>query len=485
MVSRREVEERIKETLFALKRRLEENIRNNKALWSDDSFGEGLQIRCEGLEAFLIPCLAWTPVHKPEDISNYLPIKTLKDEVNSVHKTVIEEGFVSTPYLYDRLEQEGIHPAEFIDTVSYALTAMIHAREILLQTGELDADTDKKIIEVVNKGLKWMIDNHIPNGGWSGFPFKTVTHVYSTWTAVECLWEIERLVSRGAPDDTNRLFEEFKKCCLESKNWIVGFAKKQREIWVSDDGDLPTTGVIYNIYGLATLLALDVEEEYPDIILKEIKSIIKRWRRRKEEFQRSTFHYFYLKREGSSELLEIDYEDESILILAISALSEAATALKDRLPTEKLSSTESLDNAVSRTLSEMFEALYDRFYKNGLWTDASGRFSIYMTERVLEALLAYAEYLGPPPMDLTQIGEKINTVIEAVGKVSRSGDEILGRLDALDRRMSSIEAAVNEIKELFSKLEAKIVDKIVERARSGSEEIEAIERVKKHAPKRK
>jgi len=228
---------------------------------------------------------------------------------------------------------------------------------------------------------------------------------------------------------------------------------------------------------LNILINLGVHKTEPRLTIDVIRTIIDVWNERPKSFSETETHYFKAVKESKKS--EVPYEDSSILPMFLVAACRVGKELKDALCSAGL--YEILDN----TLQDMFDELEKSFYKNGLWTDASGRFSIYMTERVLEALLAYAEYLGPPPMDLTQIGEKINTVIEAVGKVSRSGDEILGRLDALDRRMSSIEAAVNEIKELFSKLEAKIVDKIVERARSGSEEIEAIERVKKHAPKRK
>jgi len=433
MVANKEIiKKRIEETLSAFKDRLEENERKGKEFWSDDSYGEGLQNKCEGLEAFLIPHLA-----KPKELLKYLPTETLKKSIEGVYKTVNEKGFIPTPYeSYKDLITSEVEPPEFIDAVSYTLTASIHAKSILTQLKV--AEADKMLTELIEKSIKWLVDNHIPDKGWSGFNKPKVTHIYSTWSAIECLSEIRTLESFATGETLERI-KEFTNIVPEVKEWLTAFAEEQQgELWNSDDF-APSPHVIYNLYGLDTLTNLEVDKTHPEIVERAIKKIIKRWDNAPRDFLKKKSHYpRATNKRGDS--IEIEWEDESVLIIGISALSKIGGAFKES--TIEYETGIPLYEKINKTLEKMFYKLNDISLKDGLWTDEKDNFSIYMTERIIEALLEYKEFLSPP-VDVSLINEKIDSLIEMVSKADQ--EAIIAKLDTMNGRIDNLVDALIEV----------------------------------------
>ena len=440
MVANKEIKKRIEETLSAFKDRLEENERKGKDFWSDDVYGEGLQNKCEGLEVLLIPHLT-----KPKELLKYLSTEALKKSVEGAYKTVNEKGFIPTPYeSYEELIKNEVEPPEFIDTVSYVLTASIHAQSILAQLKELDDDTNRMINELISKSIKWLVNNHIPTGGWSGFHNPTITHIYSTWSAMECLSEVRAFESR-ATGDTLEAIKEFINIVPVVKEWIIAFAEKQGDEWESDDSEAPARDVIYNVYGLDVLTDLEVEKTNPGTVENVVRKTLERWGKAKKRFLGVKKHYPSATNK-KGERIEIEWEDESMLILSISALSKVTGSFKDKLSKIEYSSGMTLYDKINITLEEMLDELSRRFFERGLWTDVNKNFSIYMTERIIEAMLEYTEFLSPP-IDVSLINEKIDSLIEIVGKIDQNA--LMTKLDTTNERIDNLE---NTLRELITKL---------------------------------
>jgi hypothetical protein len=447
MPTRKEMYEEIEETLSAFKIRLEENKRNNKPFWSDVEFEEGgLQIMCEGLETFLNPYFS-----KPKELQKYLSANFVKEQIDEIYRVVVDdkEGFVPTPYPTYKELIEKVEPPEFIDTASYILTLTVHAEKFLTQNNELDDKTKKKTSELINRSLTWLIDNHIPNEGWSGICKKTVTHIYPTWSTMSALPEIEILKS-AASQETSELIKKFENVVSATRNYLTEFAKDQGEELWKGHSKTRDRAIIYCVYGLETLIYLGVQKDNPELILNLTKTILSGWNENTDWFLEPETHYFY-----ATEKERIGYEDSSILALSIKTLSKVGNSFgKNEISQVEISGI-TLDKVLETTLEKMFAILNEKFYQKekGLWTDTSGRFSIYMTERVIEAMLVYAEFLGAPEPTLTEINEKIDGLIDMVSKIDQ--DIVIDRLSATNEKVESLEGILEEVKDTLGNLSAR------------------------------
>jgi archaellum component FlaC len=445
MKTKTDIENKILQTLDAFKSKLLSNIDAKRGYWCDETSEEGLQIICEGLEAFLIPFL-----DKPKDITKYIPLSDLKSEISRIYDVVSKEGFIATPYLDKDLKELGIDPPEFIDTVSYVLTCALHAKIILKDNNELDKETKEKIDYLIEKGINWIINTYIDKEnekGWAGFKpsESSLPHIYSTWSAIEALVSIFEYINESDesyPKELRDCIKRAKDILKDFKGWVLEFAKRQGNEW-SDimclDIDIPTrTGVIYNIYGLNILYDIyeDGDKELLDLMIKELKKILEHWEFNKHRFIEDRFrsqrHRFIYQRSKRKLEKTLEYDDESILIVAIMVLSYILKRFESILSQVEYEEGINLKDALIGAIDQMIIELYNIYYKNGFCVDIEGKFSIYITERVVEALVAYAGYLG--------CRIEVRDIVEKLDALSEKMDEVFNQV------VNSIESLKKEIK---------------------------------------
>jgi len=378
MKTKTDIENKILQTLDAFKSKLLSNIDAKRGYWCDETSEEGLQIICEGLEAFLIPFL-----DKPKDITKYIPLSDLKSEISRIYDVVSKEGFIATPYLDKDLKELGIDPPEFIDTVSYVLTCALHAKIILKDNNELDKETKEKIDYLIEKGINWIINTYIDKEnekGWAGFKpsESSLPHIYSTWSAIEALVSIFEYINESDESYPKELRDGIKRAkdiLKDFKGWVLEFAKRQGNEW-SDimclDIDIPTrTGVIYNIYGLNILYDIyeDGDKELLDLMIKELKKILEHWEFNKHRFIEDRFrsqrHRFIYQRSKRKLEKTLEYDDESILIVAIMVLSYILKRFESILSQVEYEEGINLKDALIGAIDQMIIELYNIYYKNG------------------------------------------------------------------------------------------------------------------------
>lgn len=441
MPTKEDVNKLIQETLKSVKSRLQENKGNNKAFWSDDDFDEGLQSRCEGLEIFLIPHL-----DKPGLFLQYFSADELRKEIEAIYEVVNQRGFIAEPYLLEEFEKNKVAPPEFIDVVSYVLTVTIHSRWILAELEELPKEIDQKITYIINRCLSWLIETHIPGEGWSGLAMKTVSHVYATWSAVLCLPEIEAFEAMAA-DETKGKIKKFKAALYDdTQKWLIKFGKEQGKTWESDTSQFASSSIIFSVYGLESLLVLRVQRQEPELVKDLITRIITWWDERTRQYLSKTEHSFFAS-EATKGAVKIDYSDESVLVISLLTLAEACIHFKQELSEARYSATETVYQRIHSVMEDMYEKLSERFFdkSKGLWTtDTKDQaFSIYVTERAIEALLAYKVLLVPAPLPPEKIVEQLH---EAVDGLISSVEKLRNEIGTMENRICSrIEKTLTEL----------------------------------------
>lgn len=455
MVTREQVDQEIEKTLDAFKDRLEKNVKNGKDFWTDEICNEeGLQSRCEGLSIFLLQDL-----DAPEKVQKYLPAEKIKEEINTIHKTVMDKGFIPAPYdFYKELVGNQIKPADFIDTVTFVLACMTRAMKILSRISRLEEDTAERIYQMIHKSIKWLIDTHIPKQGWSGFCNKTSPFIYSTWTATDCL-EVFGILEEIAIDDmTKKLMDELNGKLGETKEWLSSFAGRQsHDEWQSDPAKIGGTELVISVYGLDALLNLEVHKDEPKLVINLLTALNKAWNDAERRFYRGEAHLLRARDEG--EAADIKYEDDSGLLMGLRCFAKAGRVLRDEL------SRINLYDKITETLEEMFGQLKDPkdgfCNGEGLWVDCEKHFSIYMTQRAIEALIEYRKFLPPGQVDMSQIDRKIDELLRTVRKMGSD---------------------LNEIKDHFVLM--KDVTKVVEKKGDDSNELKGLKELKGRTPKK-
>jgi len=417
-------------------------VKNNKDFWSDDTCKkEGLQSRCEGLSVFLLQGL-----DAPEKVEQYLSTERIKQEINAIHKTVMGEGFIPKPYEFcQALEDDQIEPPEFSDTVTFVLWCSIISRNVLLRTKKLDEETKQKTDQLIDKSIDWLIDTHISKQGWSGFRNKTSSFIYSTWTVANCVDAFE-ILEETATDNTRKLMEKLKGKLNETREWLARFAGKQTdEEWESDPARIGGRKIGYGVYGLDMLTSLRVHETQPQLLIDLTMLLNEAWNNSEARFYKDAgVHLLRARNEGEEgEAADISYDDDSGLLMGLMALSKASRVLRD-----ELSRTDSYDN-ITKTLEEMFSQLKDPeegFYdRGGLWVDCEKRFSIYMTQRAIEALIEYKKSLPRPPVDMNLINGKIDELLRVVRKMDINVGKLLDDKALVDDVGRALDDFQNEL----------------------------------------
>lgn len=432
MVTSKDLHDLIEGTLQNFKARLMKNIQDKKSFWSDDEYGEGLQNRVEGLEAFFIPFYS----KDFNGVSKYISADDLKKEIENIYNIVKSDGFKPTPYIESDLEEilkKHIKKHDFIDSVSYTLTTIVAGMLCLNNAGKLDGNTNEMSIYLLKKCIKWLTESHNPNGGWTGFSeVINISNIYATWSALSVIPEVNVILAEKfrIDDDLKNLSKQLIKISFDCKKWLLEFGKVQGKYWDCDTQDGAARGVIYTVYGLDTLYLLEAHNEKAgfDLMIDTLERIVTVWDDYKEKFMTQEVHALPAELDKKGNPILIKYEDSSILTVSIKAVSRFAYILKSKqLNNDILVKSE-------RLLSEMYEDLIQKRLKDNLWTDTGGRFSIYVTERVIEALVAYEKFLTPIVQKQDLITDKI--------------DSILSKIDLIENLVKSIDARIAKIESI-------------------------------------
>jgi len=467
MASASQIERTILEALNTLKTRLSEVEEK-----PDDVLTE-LQVRCEGLEAFLTPFQS-----QPNYILKYIDAPKLQGELRKICEMVEKEGFKAKPPVYEKLSRRGVPKKDFIETVSYVLSTLLDGRQALRRNNQLPQDLDNLIWKTVEKCVNWFSEYHIEGGGWSGLAYKTTTHVYATWCAVEALRDFkDHLKTMDVTEYPQRILELSSKVddmLDDVRSWLMAFAEKFKDgYWGEDDSPrFFSTHLAYNIYGLHLLLRLYEEGDSTGEILKkyairEVQKIVEIWRERKVLFTRMVVHGLKYKTNHKVEVFL--YEDKSLPYMTIKALSRAVKQFKNALSelTIEISTNGSVErqnllNAVQATLEGMLNDPQGQItlklddLSDKLWREGKKSLSIHHVQRAIDALQEYLECVKPSEekeheTEVSQSQQQLLTCVRDVIQKSYL-QPTESRLEAIEASLKSLQERVESLQEQIKEL---------------------------------
>ena len=378
-----------------------------KIEWKDDiSSGEGIQSICEGLESFVLPLSRY-----PVELMRYISPNLIAESIECLYEQIKETGFLPTPYLSivnplkSHSEIRNIDNPNFIDTVSYAISTAYESHIALKKVEHVSGKWEAQTIYIISEGLKWLCDYHTGGKGWNGLSMKQppVSHLYSTWSAImlsNLVGDIER---EGIIDTDkyhlNDTLHTLRKDLIEAANWLTTYNfKMEYDGPGGEQGELRHAYyLLYKLY--AECFIFNADDTLIDVknktILDEVSQTLSRIR--EDPLLPEAYHKFpiYIK----DRLVHILYQDISIKnYIYMASYSEAGRALlsikrKTQNTKEKMDSKKLLIFISEKLIVSFNEIKKHHEKNNNLWCTNDKKFSLYLTERAIEALISLRSFI--------------------------------------------------------------------------------------------
>lgn len=468
-----DVKKRIKTILTSFKKRTDKNSKEGRYFWSDDRHQEeGLQIACEGLDCFLIFKKDYLP-----DKDIFFPNDQLKKEADCIYNLWKEESFAPKPYEFSKLLKDSdLQKPEFVDTVTFVFDISVRILERLSSENFLDGEIEEKLQQMIASSLKWLVVNHddaVDSTGWSGFPgVKGYSTVYATRAVTDILPLIELLKKQNCSKEINELIGQFDDCIKQMQKWFFNFAEEQVGHWEASTRKGAQEAIIYNLYGLDTLLNLKKYlhcELSEQVLSRTLTQILDTWNYNRALYEEVEAHLF------KTDKYEIMYEDESILPLSVFVLSKLAMEYPKALigleykkeDGEILNCSKAVSECLTEIINAMETSLYDR--KEALWTNYNKQFTIYMNQRVLVALYCYDQYKATTIPFKERVVDMLKQLSKGVDELRNTDSQLANNLKEGLNDISEIKQRLNELtKALKGKSLRDIIAGIVEGGRQNS-----------------
>lgn len=382
----------------------------------DDQNAPNLTMGCEVMESFLVPALYGGMQNQVRDILSFADARELMSSIIATYRDsgYDKEAFKAGSYLADP-EGGTAEEAQVVDAASFCLTACLHFRAFYREDVESDGELDWATSEIIDEALSFLWASRaeetdpttkLPRPtGWNwGQLGKRYAYRYFTYVALD-----------GVLDYL---------CWAESDpaDWILGEAgaaqvKKYRRfvndlatsiLTYLDDASLSkgmlklpddVTGVLqsswyYNLWTIYSLLMMwevgssigVADDERAERLGRAIELLAQRYvpNPSKPEFEKD-FQFNLAKVVSDTEVHGVGvWMDRGFAPLILKSYASYVPLLAARTDTSD-------DNA-----TQMYRALMARRLPTKEW-DTLGGFSVYYTERAVEALVKLLDYLAMDP----------------------------------------------------------------------------------------
>jgi len=395
MIKSSDVLELIRTTLLALVK-----ARREKGYFFDEFYPEqdrALVITCEGLECFFIPCRS-IPGMKPEE---FLSIDEVRKDIEFIIETLEAEGFTEEPYI----------DVENVDSAAFVLSTLFHSRLLIGPTLRAKpAEGGSLWIRVENwidSAIRFLNEEFTPELGWD----PSRRQFYFTWSVIETLKGLEEdlgadeeFLAGEAGPEREKLLESLKGKMLELRRFIeTEYLPSMASGEFFEEAPLDIYGQTQALIILG-LLASPKDREIANA-LTHVVEVFRSERASLEEFGAD-----YDVKHKTDTIPDYTIVPQLIrcIALMISRGLPDEPAAKEVFEREN----ENLETFLSELLRE--EGPLDGPLHNlripsepykDLW--GSGRFEIYFTERVIEALTAVWDTMAGGKLQPPTLGERL------------------------------------------------------------------------------
>lgn len=370
---------------------------------------EGLISQCAGTLSLLLLANGF-----PKEID----LGTAWDEVvfaeaRKVFKYVKDKGFDATPFMFaEKTVRIGIgKKLPYIDSLTWVLSLALHLR--LAQQKKrvnLPNDIEKQMVDVIKETLTRICEAMHPKGGWGFIKDCSSPDLYFSYAVSEALADFGDYVLGETQDIAERDVELIKSLSSDDSKIIesVAAARERTSAWLIDDylkdlgeklivPDLkpddfhPYHSLYYTYFVIDMLIVLGAGEYFHQDRRKEILKAIEHGiylSRIKLDQARAETAWFDTKK-SELRLGWYNHEKSGSLIAGDSIKEPGLVPLSVRC------------NAlyayyIAEGPIKEIDGLFDLLCKNrdkmtGLWDDQG--FDLMITERAVEALVDYADYL--------------------------------------------------------------------------------------------
>jgi len=374
MLKPSEVLELIRSTLRALAK-----ARKAKGYFFDEFYpgqDHALVTTCEGLASFFIPCLS-IPEMKLED---FLEIDEVRKDIEFIIATLEAEGFTEQPYV----------EIENVDSAAFVLSTLFYSRLLIRDTLRAEpASGDSLWIRVekwIEEAIRFLDDEYSPELGWD----PTHPQFYFSWSVIETLkgveedlWADEEFLAEDSGAEREKLLESLKRKMSELRRLIE---TKYLPSMASGEYLEDVPGDFYGQTQALIILGLLGSPKDREIAeaLTHLIEVFRSERAALEEF--GADYAVAGKKEGISDYTIVPQLIRCLVLMISRGLPDEPLA-RDVFKREN----EDLEIFLSNLLREEGPLdgplhslrISSERYKD-LW--GSGRFEIYFTERVIEAL---------------------------------------------------------------------------------------------------
>lgn len=391
-------------------------IRKEKGFFADrENPHRAIATTCESLESFFIPCLV---IDNPK-ISRLIEEKLVFNDLLFVCKEVESKGFVGDPYT----------SIANVDSAAFVVSALVHAREIFKDTpkdeefeiislkADRDTETEEgpkkekvsslldKMEEVISKGIDFLYDNwDDKTESWDkteGF------QLYFSWSVIETINEIEYYLDENDDMFRRKGSEVFEKIDKIKRELRVHIEDKFLEGMSNGEYLQKDYMNIYPQVNGIIILAL-LESLSVDSIAQSFLKVKETYERYHDELASSGIVY-QIPNSGGTEQIS-DYSITPVLLRATSLLLDNYSSFVQFSEVIGRDKMRGLQDILFEELTSLEEPTFRNSsggaYRH-LWTREA--FEIYYTERAIEALTVYYEFLESSEIPLHK---KIRTIYD-------------------------------------------------------------------------
>jgi hypothetical protein len=366
---------------------------------------DGLISKCAGALSLLLLANGF-----PNEVDLGDSWKIVLDESNDVLKYVKKFGYDATPFIARDATERFQMPQTFpyVDSMSWVLSLMLHLR--LAQQKErveLGAEQSTAIREMIRDTLKGLCDAALPTGGWGFTKHCKLPDLYFSYAVSESLADFGDYVLGETPDiaveDTDlkeylqkegNLVDRVKGAREKTAGWLIdNYVKNLKDDVINpyEESKRDHNLLYYSYFVIDMLIVLsagnDFFPEKKDEVIQAIEHGIYRSRMAFDEARRDP--KWWQEKDPSSLKLTWNHHDTVLSGVASGKLVEPGVVPLSMRCNALYAYY--VAQGPDFKMDKLFELLCANRNADGLWDNFG--YSLMITERAIESLVDYADYL--------------------------------------------------------------------------------------------
>jgi hypothetical protein len=389
--------------------------------WRDAGNPQGIILASEALLCFLSPAVNIPNIR--EKILSILPLSGVEEALNQIILWT-EEGFFGSPYINFSEKTKFEKDQDFSDSACFVVSALLYAKKLF--GDKISPKLRTKINKRVTEGLKVINESHlgkdVEGWSWGRVDKPDEAFLYSSWTALETvtdLFDPSLKLKDFCPPESKSILKELEKKIDYTKKWIEQtFILNPRE---EEGANLDMTKDIiafnprdrdayYNLYATISLLLTKSSKtkEIEKALNITISEFFDSGSKVRIHYLQESFDFYFDGKEILTDVNLKKYSDRTFLPLLLKCISLFIGRNPQRMELYKPRLLDTYEMLLeNRDLSDKYTSVWDK----GALT---APYSIYYTERAIEALMRIYTVLNVPERE--SIAINIEIPIEDIAK---------------------------------------------------------------------